>query len=100
MLSLGVDTCDIDELSATTTPEQAMTTSTTSIASGGEGEAALPVATRPERLCKFIHDVLATPQYAKERYLLAGHCKPNTTLMVGNLSDICFIRTCIYINIA
>lgn len=78
----GVDTCDIDEMSATTTPEQAMTTSTTSIASGGESEAALPVATRPERLCKFIHDVLATPQYAKERYLLAGHCKPNTALMV------------------
>ncbi|XP_045605152.1 uncharacterized protein ca isoform X2 [Procambarus clarkii] len=78
----GVDTCDIDELSATTTPEQAMTTSTTSIASGGEGETAPPVATRPERLSKYIHDVLATPQYAKERYLLAGHCKPNSTLMV------------------
>ncbi|XP_053656364.1 uncharacterized protein ca isoform X2 [Cherax quadricarinatus] len=78
----GVDTCDIDEMSATTTPEQAMTTSTTSIASGGEGETAPPVATRPERLCKFIHDVLATPQYAKERYLLAGHCKSNSTLMV------------------
>ncbi|XP_066977606.1 uncharacterized protein ca isoform X2 [Macrobrachium rosenbergii] len=78
----GVDTCDIDELSSTTTPEQAMTTSTTSIASGGEVEVAPPVSARPERLCKYIHDVIATPQYAKERYLLAGHCKPNTTLMV------------------
>ncbi|XP_042235207.1 uncharacterized protein LOC121874922 isoform X2 [Homarus americanus] len=47
-----------------------------------EGETAPTVAARPERLCKFIHDVLATPQYAKERYLLAGHCKPNSTLMV------------------
>ncbi|XP_069977308.1 uncharacterized protein ca isoform X2 [Penaeus vannamei] len=78
----GVDTCDIDELSATTTPEQIMTTSTTSIASGGDGEAAPCISARPERLCKFIHDVIATPQYAKERYLLAGHCKPNTTLMI------------------
>ncbi|KAK7086447.1 hypothetical protein SK128_020335, partial [Halocaridina rubra] len=78
----GVDTCDIDELSCSNTPlEQAMTTSTTSIASGGEVEVAPPVSARPERLCKFIHDVLATPQYARERYLLAGHCKPNTTLM-------------------
>lgn len=59
-----------------------MTTSTTSIASAGEGEALPPVATRPERLYKFIHDVVATPQYAKERHLLVGNCKPNTTLMV------------------
>ena len=80
-----MDTCDIDELSATTTPEQGMTTSTTSIASAGEGEVLPPVATRPERLYKFIHDVVATPQYAKERHLLVGNCKPNTTLMVSQI---------------
>ncbi|XP_076055438.1 RCC1 and BTB domain containing protein claret isoform X3 [Oratosquilla oratoria] len=74
----GVDTCDIDEISAIPTAE-AMTASTTS---AGSDEVVCHISSRPERLSKFIHEVLATPQYAKERYLLAGHCKPNESLMV------------------
>ncbi|CAL4106537.1 unnamed protein product, partial [Meganyctiphanes norvegica] len=79
----GVDTCDIDEVMYSSTPEQTMTTSTTSIASiNDNSEPPAFIPSNPESMGKYILDSLATPQYAKERYLLACHCKENSTVLV------------------
>ncbi|RXG50709.1 Ultraviolet-B receptor UVR8 [Armadillidium vulgare] len=47
-----------------------------------ESDISAPVSARPERIHKFIYDIVAVPHYTNEKCLLAGIYKPNSCLMV------------------